>query len=67
MKDSVCIRCEKKLDYKPTRLLKQVYALRPYKQYKNVENIDLCKECYDEFEQFLNTRLEPQKSHVHED
>jgi hypothetical protein len=67
MKDSVCIRCEKKLDYKPTRLLKQVYALRPYKQYKNVEIIDLCKECYDEFEQFLNTRFKTPNSHVHKD
>lgn len=53
MKDSVCFRCKKKLDYKPNRLNLQKYQLKPYKQYTGVANIDLCNNCYDEFEIFV--------------
>lgn len=42
-----CCKCGKILEeYKPIRLVKQQYNLKPYKQYVPVEHYDFCKRCF---------------------
>lgn len=46
VKDYYCYVCEKKLDYKPTRMVRQEYGISSYKQYYQVEHFDLCERCF---------------------
>lgn len=42
-----CHVCGKEItDYRPVRLVKQLYGYGPHKQYYSVRNYDFCKECY---------------------
>lgn len=42
---TLCDLCWKELDYKPIRLSKEVYRLKPYKQYYKETYWNVCKEC----------------------
>lgn len=41
----LCDLCFKELDYKPVRLVKETYQLKPYKQYKRECYWNICKQC----------------------
>ena len=49
MKVYKCIICHKELDYKPTRLVKQVYGAGRFNQFYPVEFYDFCEECFKRF------------------
>ena len=45
-----CCICHKVLeDYKPIRLVKQVYGGGSYNQYHTLTHYDFCKDCYRKF------------------
>lgn len=48
-KKMVCDLCFKELDYKPVRLVKETYQLKPYKQYARECYWNICKECEYKF------------------
>lgn len=51
-----CYRCKKILDYKPTRITKQIYGAGKYNQYCPVEHYDLCSKCYSIFEEWMERK-----------
>lgn len=55
-----CCICHRVLnDYKPTRLVKQVYDnKKPYGSYHNSENYDFCKKCYKVFNRWIEKHKE---------
>lgn len=50
---SCCICHEVLKDYKPVRLVKQLYGASGYNQYGPVKNYDFCKNCYRKFESWV--------------
>lgn len=59
----VCCVCHKVLNRKPHRLVLQEYALKPYKQYKNKCNYDLCDDCYKHFINWVNKHNDKEGSY----
>jgi len=54
-----CCICHKELEeYKPIRLVKQLYGIGTYKQYANVRHYDFCKECYRKFNNWIRKHKE---------
>lgn len=52
-KQSICYMCKKKLDYKPTRIVKQEYGVKGYNQYAPVDKYDLCDRCFGILDKWL--------------
>lgn len=46
MKQYKCCICHKTLNYKPIRMVKQLYGVGKYKQYSTVNHYDFCQRCY---------------------
>lgn len=60
-KEYFCCICYEKLNYKPTRLVKQEYGAGRYNQYYNLHNYDFCKKCYKKFDNWVkkhNNKME---------
>lgn len=56
-KEYNCCICNKLLDYKPIRLVKQLYDNKEtYGAYHNMHNYDFCIECYEKLEKVLNKK-----------
>jgi hypothetical protein len=53
-----CQICKKKLDYKPVRLVKQLYGINPRypSQYAQYTYYNFCYECYEKFDNWVNRR-----------
>lgn len=50
-----CCICHKELDYKPVRLVKQLYGLGRIKnQYGYCTKYDFCNNCYSKFANWIN-------------
>ena len=50
----ICCICHEVLkEYKPIRLVKQIYGASGYNQYGNVCNYDFCKKCYAKFNSWV--------------
>lgn len=47
IKKYTCYICNKELNYKPVRFVKQEYGAGNYKQYYQVDRFDLCNKCYE--------------------
>ena len=48
-----CCICQKELEEKPIRLVKQKYGLGNYKQYSTVKHYDICERCYKVFDNWI--------------
>lgn len=49
-----CCICHATLDYKPIRLVKQIYDNKElYGAYHNTNNYDFCKKCYSKFNSWI--------------
>ena len=53
-----CCVCKKIIDYKPTRLVKQLYGIHPHykSQYNQSCVYNFCDECYKKFDNWVNRR-----------
>ena len=51
-----CDICHVKVDYKPTRLVKQRYGINPTypSQYAMICNYNFCDNCYKKFQRWIN-------------
>lgn len=49
-----CCICHRVLDYKPIRLVKQLYGIGNYNQYSYDSKYDFCNKCYKAFDNFIN-------------
>lgn len=61
-----CQICKKTLDYKPVRLVKQLYGIHPRysSQYYQDTYYNFCYDCYKKFDNWVNRRKtnEPRQS-----
>ena len=61
-----CQICKKTLDYKPVRLVKQLYGIHPryLSQYYQDTYYNFCYDCYKKFDNWVNRRKnnEPRQS-----
>ena len=58
-----CQICKKKLDYKPVRLVKQLYGIHPRysSQYYQDTYYNFCYYCYKKFDNWVNRRKKNEK------
>lgn len=54
MKQYKCCICHRTLREMPIRLLKQEYGVGKYNQYSQVDKYDICKICYQKFDNWIN-------------
>lgn len=54
MKIYKCIICNKVLEEKPIRLVKQIYGAGRYNQYHPIEHFDFCKKHFERFMNWIN-------------
>lgn len=54
MKIYKCVICNKTLEEKPIRLVKQIYGAGRFNQYYPVEHFDFCKQHFEKIMNWIN-------------